>query len=133
MTHVYVGQQHNGIKVFNAISSIAVKDGKVFYFGNSFIKNVQDKINSVSPIITQTQAIKIVADYFKLDNTQDARLLSSQNNKSYEPHQSQHRANCHFHPQIQGDTPTCHFSVFVGLNHLVLNELCLKYSLGVYV
>lgn len=81
LTHVYVGQQHNGIKVFNAISSIAVKDGKVFYFGNSFIKNVQDKINSVSPIITQTQAIKIVADYFKLDNNQDFRLLSSQNNK----------------------------------------------------
>jgi hypothetical protein len=81
LTHVYVGQQHNGIKVFNAISSVAIKDDKVFYIGNSFIKNVQDKINSESPIITQQQAIKIVATNFKVEGIQELKLLSSQNNK----------------------------------------------------
>ena len=81
LTHVYVGQQYNGIKIFNAISSIAIKDDKVFYVGNSFVKNVQDKITSESPVITQKQAIKIVAANFKLESIQAFKLLSYQNNK----------------------------------------------------
>jgi len=81
ITHVYVGQQHSGVEIFNAISSIAIKDDKVFYVGNSFVKNVGNKINSESPIITQKQAIKIVAANFKLENIQELNILSTHNNK----------------------------------------------------
>jgi len=80
ITHVYVGQQYNGVKIFNAISSIAIKDDNVFYVGNSFVKNVEDKITAESPIITQKQAIKIVATNFKLESNQEFKLVSSLNN-----------------------------------------------------
>lgn len=81
ITHVYVGQQYNEVKIFNAISSIAIKDDKVFYVGNSFVKNVADKINSKSPIITQREAIEIVAANFKLESIKELKLISTQSNK----------------------------------------------------
>jgi extracellular elastinolytic metalloproteinase len=80
LTHVYVGQQYKGVKVFNSISSIAIKDGEVFYVGSSFTDNVDQKVNAISPSITNEQAIQIVADKFKLD-INELKLLSSKNNK----------------------------------------------------
>ena len=80
ITHVYVGQQHNGIEVFNAMASVAIKDDKVFYVGNSFVKDISGKINTVSPVISQKEAIQIVADNFKFENLQDLKLISSDNN-----------------------------------------------------
>jgi hypothetical protein len=81
ITHVYVGQQHEGVKVFNAISSIAIKDGKVFYVGNSFVNNVSDKVNSESPIISQLQAINIVATQFRMPLVSDLKVIKSEKNK----------------------------------------------------
>ena len=80
ITHVYVGQQLNGIKVFNAISSIAIKDNNVFYVGNSFVKNVNKKINTVTPQISKEQAIKKAASYFDLEIPNNFKLLSSSKN-----------------------------------------------------
>jgi hypothetical protein len=79
LTHVYLGQKHNGIKVFNSISSVALKDNKVFYVGRSFVNNVDQKINATTPSISNTRAIRIVADKFKL-NISDLTLLSSKDN-----------------------------------------------------
>ena len=81
ITHVYVGQQHNGIPVFNAISSIAIKNDKVFYVGNSFVDDVANKVNSVTPIISQLQAINTVASQFKMPQVTRLDLLKSEGNK----------------------------------------------------
>jgi hypothetical protein len=81
LTHVYVGQQFGGIKIFNAVSSIAIKEGEIFYVGNSFVKNVSEKINTISPSITKEEAIEKVATYFNLSKKSGFRLLSSSNNK----------------------------------------------------
>ena len=43
ITHVFLGQKHQGIEVFNAISSIAIKDNQVFYVGSALVSNVADK------------------------------------------------------------------------------------------
>jgi len=38
LTHVYLNQTHDGIKIYNAISNVALdKDGNVFHVGNRFI------------------------------------------------------------------------------------------------
>jgi len=77
ITHVYIGQQYNGIKIFNAISSIAIKDGKVFYVGNAFAKNIKEKINSFSPLISKEEAIRKVATQFKLNVPNNLKILTS--------------------------------------------------------
>jgi hypothetical protein len=79
LTHVYLGQKHNSIKVFNSISSIALKDNKVFYVGNSFTYNVDEKINAVTPIISKENAIKILAEKFNF-KINELKLLSSNSN-----------------------------------------------------
>lgn len=80
ITHVYVGQQFEGIKIFNAISSIAIKNDDVFYVGNSFIKNVAEKINTVTPTVSKEQAIRNVATRFNLDLPNEIKLISSTKN-----------------------------------------------------
>lgn len=80
ITHVYVGQQLEGIKIFNAISSIAIKNDDVFYVGNSFVKNVAEKINTVTPTISKEQAIKNVATRFNLELPNEIKLISSSKN-----------------------------------------------------
>ena len=81
ITHVYVGQQHQGIEVFNAVSSIAVKDGKVFYVGNSFISDISEKVNTTTPVVSQLQAINTVASKFKMSQVSDLKLVKSEGNK----------------------------------------------------
>jgi extracellular elastinolytic metalloproteinase len=79
ITHVYLGQKHNGIKVFNSISSIALKDDKVFYVGNSFTDNIDQKVNSITPSLTNAEAIQIAAKKFKF-KINELKLVSSTNN-----------------------------------------------------
>lgn len=82
ITHVYVGQQHQGIEIFNAVSSIAIKDGKVFYVGNSFITDVSSKVNTTTPVISQLQAINKVASQFKMPQVSNLKVVSSVKNKN---------------------------------------------------
>ena len=44
LDHVYLIQTVNGIKISKAISSIAVKNGEVFYLANRFVANTEAKI-----------------------------------------------------------------------------------------
>ena len=36
ITHVYINQTYQNIRIYNAISSVAIKNGEVFYFSNRF-------------------------------------------------------------------------------------------------
>ena len=51
VTHVYIGQRFKGIKINNAISSLALRDEKEVYFGNAFITNIASKVNLFTPTI----------------------------------------------------------------------------------
>jgi hypothetical protein len=66
INHYYINQAHQNIKIFNAISSAAIKDGKVFYFANRFVGNVDEKINSTSPAVSPEEAIVAAAEHFNL-------------------------------------------------------------------
>ncbi|MGB1308719.1 MAG: T9SS-dependent M36 family metallopeptidase [Oceanihabitans sp.] len=66
ITHVYIGQKLQGIKIHNAISSFAIKDNKIAYVGESFVKNAMEKANSFIPVITPKQAVNKMALHFDL-------------------------------------------------------------------
>lgn len=66
INHYYINQSFQNIRIFNAISSVAVKGGKVFYFANRFLGNVEEKVNTINPSITPQEAINRVAIEFEL-------------------------------------------------------------------
>ena len=80
MKILYINQTHNGIKIHNAISTISIKDSEVFYYTNNFLKNITEKINSSTPIISPNDAILNVINHYGLAAATNLRELSSENN-----------------------------------------------------
>lgn len=80
VTHVYVNQAYQGIPINNAISSVAIKNGKVSYYANSFINNISSKINSVSPSLNASAAIEKAASHFNLGNTSGLEIINANGN-----------------------------------------------------
>lgn len=80
ITHVYVNQRYQGISIFNAISSVAIKGNVVFYYANSFIGNINQRINTTSPQLTAQQAIQRAAATLNLGAIQNLDLIEKNNN-----------------------------------------------------
>ncbi len=80
ITHVYVNQSYNGIPLFNAISSVALKNNKVVYYANNFLSNIASKINTTTPVKTPQNAIHKIATYFELGTPENLEVLSETNN-----------------------------------------------------
>ncbi len=81
VTHIYVNQTFEGIRLFNAISSIAIKDGKVFYYANRFLNDISNKVNSTSPAFSPASAIQKVATQLELGNVQNIQQLERDVNR----------------------------------------------------
>lgn len=81
ITHVYVNQRYQGINIFNAISSVAIKDNVVFYYANNFIGNINERVNATSPQLSAVQAIQRAASEFNLGSAQDLTLLETAEKK----------------------------------------------------
>jgi hypothetical protein len=77
INHVYVIQRYQGIEIYNAISSVAIREGAVFYYANNFISNINLKANTVSPILNAEQAIINAASHFNLGTVENLELLNS--------------------------------------------------------
>ena len=80
ITQVYVNQTFEGIRIFNAISSVAIKDGKVFYYANRFLNAISNKINSTSPSFSPVSAIQKVVTKLELGNLQNLQELEHNGN-----------------------------------------------------
>ena len=80
MKILYINQMHNGIKIHNAISTISIKDSEVFYYTNNFLKNITEKINSSTPIISPNDAIINVINYYGLGTVTNLIELASEDN-----------------------------------------------------
>jgi len=76
ITHVYVTQRYQGIKIYNAVSSIAIKENAVFYYDNNFIDNISQKTNTTIPVLNAEQAILNTAIHFNLGGIQNLNLIS---------------------------------------------------------
>lgn len=57
-TYIYLQQQQNGIRVFNAVSSMAIKNGQVVSFFSRFFPGLSGKVNVASPAFAPTEAIR---------------------------------------------------------------------------
>ncbi len=80
ITHIYVQQTYKGVKIYNAISSFAIKNNEIFYVGNVFKPNISKRINTVTPAITAQQAIENTANHFQLGRTSGLRMLNKNKN-----------------------------------------------------
>lgn len=80
-TNLYVNQRYRGVKIFNAVSTVAVKNGKVVYYANNFYSNLDLKVNSVSPNLNPRQAIVNAVNHFSLSGLTSLTELSVDDNK----------------------------------------------------
>ncbi len=66
VTYTYLHQQVNGIRIFNAVSSTAVRNGKVVYFASRFHQDAAHKINLSAPLITPESAVEATAGHLSV-------------------------------------------------------------------
>ncbi len=77
VTHVYLKQKHQNIEVNEAIFNINIlSDGKVLNFGNRFVSNLNEKINTTTPSIAPELAVQRVIDHFEIKTTGSIELQS---------------------------------------------------------
>ncbi len=80
VNHLYLLQQHEGIKVYNAISTFNIsKAQKVVGFGNRFVSNVKNKINTKVANISAIEAVEKAAQQLNINFNKSLSVLSSDN------------------------------------------------------
>jgi len=78
LTYTYLHQQVAGIRIFNAVSTIAIRNGEVVHFANRFHANAAAKVNAMQPVLKEQQAIEAAAAHLGLTLTETPRLLSTE-------------------------------------------------------
>jgi len=78
VTYTYLHQQAGGLRIFNAVSTMALRDGKVVHFANRFHANATGKVNATQPVLGEQQAIEAAADHLGLTLKETPRLLSAE-------------------------------------------------------
>ncbi|WP_053970548.1 T9SS-dependent M36 family metallopeptidase [Mangrovimonas sp. ST2L15] len=81
LTHLYLNQRYQGIEIFNAISSVALRDNSVFYYANNLIGDIAQKINAQYPSINAQAALQKVAMEFNLGNLQGLEEIGAFENE----------------------------------------------------
>lgn len=81
--NVYVEQRHQGIKVFNSVSTFTIKDGAVLSAKVAFIDNAAAKANATTPSISAVMAISKAANSLGLENPSNVSLLETLSDHSY--------------------------------------------------
>ncbi|MCX7548449.1 T9SS-dependent M36 family metallopeptidase [Xanthomarina sp. F1114] len=81
INHVYVNQRYHGIGIFNAVSSVAIKDHAVFYYSNNLISQIGQKVNTITPQINAQAALENAASQLNLGNVQGLELISGKGNE----------------------------------------------------
>jgi len=83
VNHLYFQQQLEGIKIHDAISTINIsKEKKVLSFGNRFISNSKNKINTKDATIGPLEAVEKAAQQLGIHYTQALSIKKSENNAS---------------------------------------------------
>jgi hypothetical protein len=67
ITYKYLRQRHEGVEVYNAVATFAVKDGNLIMTGNNLQRGINDRVNAVTPILSTKDAISSAAAHLKLD------------------------------------------------------------------
>lgn len=81
INHVYINQRYQGIEIFNAVSSVAIKDDAVFYYANNFISKINQKVNTTTSQINAQRAIENAVSQLNLGHVQGLELISGKGNQ----------------------------------------------------
>ncbi|GAA4895222.1 T9SS-dependent M36 family metallopeptidase [Flaviramulus aquimarinus] len=81
IANVYLNQRYQGIKIFNAVSSVGIKNDKVFHFTDKFKSDIKNKINATTPALNEEQAIQKAASHFKLGSIGSIQAIEQQEEK----------------------------------------------------
>lgn len=81
LTYTYINQQVNGIRIFNAVSTIVIRDGNVLHFANKFYPDAFRKTNNITPRLSADEAIQNVASYLDLTMRETPRLIGEDINR----------------------------------------------------
>ncbi len=80
LTHIYLSQRFNGIKIHNAGANMSIlENGEIVALGNRLIANIDQKINTTVPLIPAEQAIAFAAQYLKIPFSEFPRLKENKN------------------------------------------------------
>ena len=85
VSHIYFAQTHEGIEIYNAVSGIHLKDGKVFFVADRFIADVASRVNALKPALKPEKALLRVADDLGMsEKRRDIRILHAEKNHTAE-------------------------------------------------
>lgn len=76
VTYTYLHQQISGIRIYNAVSVMAIQNGSVAYFANRFYLDASHKANGVNPVIKAEKAVQLAAAHLGVALAQTPRLQS---------------------------------------------------------
>jgi len=74
ITYTYLHQQIAGVRIFNAVSTVAIRDGKVAYFANRFHAKAVQRANNGTPAIGAEAAIQAAATHLGISLTEALQL-----------------------------------------------------------
>ncbi|EDM45586.1 Protease-associated PA [unidentified eubacterium SCB49] len=83
VTNVYVLQTVNGIEIHNTATPIAIRGNKVMNASVSFVKDVNQKVNTSSPGISPQDAIAVLAQEFDLGAMGAIEQIDNPDRNSY--------------------------------------------------
>ncbi|MCS6978287.1 MAG: extracellular metalloproteinase, partial [Gemmatales bacterium] len=78
ITHVYLQQVYQGIPVFHGKANGSVMpNGRLIMLGNNLVPDLAGSVNTLTPTLTQTQAITLAAQSMGIQVTQPLQLISN--------------------------------------------------------
>jgi extracellular elastinolytic metalloproteinase len=80
LQYVYLQQASQGIKVYNSIISLALKNYNYAYSSGKFISLLESKTNEPNPRVQPIEAIQLAAAHLELPQPVDLTLLEAENN-----------------------------------------------------
>lgn len=78
LTYTYLQQEVNGLPIHNAVSPLAIREGKVVYFASRFHTNALAKANNAIPAISADEAVRAAVAYLEIPLTQPLSLLKKE-------------------------------------------------------
>jgi len=81
ITYIYLNQQVAGIRVFNAVSTMAIQQGNVVHYANGFFPDAAKKANAVTPKLTAEQAIEAAAKHLGLEMAETPKLVTKEQDR----------------------------------------------------
>lgn len=78
LTYVYINQVYEGVRIHNAISTVAIKDRAVQYYANRLISDITSKANANTPQLTPVSAIQALASHYELGTPENLTQLSKE-------------------------------------------------------